>query len=152
MEIISECDLSVERLESLFIANGHTARIVEIYPATQEWELSRDIYLEVIYPENIVLIIWINSRIALTLRMRVVLIPSSEMKNLDTLSKALLYGTVDLKNQNVSCFGTLTAKNLHGLTLEYALGYQHGILGTTILVAARHVVDGALNALNLLTG
>jgi hypothetical protein len=140
MNIITEVEMNLERLSSLFQSNNLPAEIIEVYPAVKEWNLAQDAYLQVNYPESISLIIWLDQFANKLLRMRIVILPSNEMKK---ISKDDLLNLAADVNQQISCFGTLDVMNLLGVTLEYPLPYHEAILEHTVLVAAERLVRGA---------
>jgi len=138
MNVISEADLSLELLQSLFFANELSGRIVEVLPVAPELGISRDAYLEITYPDNTVLVLW--HRPDFILRMRIVLVGRREC---GLLPHDELLEHESFLNQQASCFGTVSVENILGITIDYPLPYRHGVLDQTILSAAEELVAGA---------
>jgi len=46
-------------------------------------------------------------------------------------------------NQNASCFGALSVHGVHGVTVEYLIPFQSGVLEEAVLLAAERVARGA---------
>lgn len=140
MQVISEADVTLERLKQLFIGVADSARIVDVYPAVPETNLPEEAYLALKFAGDEV-VIWLDQRIKSILRFRIViagrdLIPSDD----ERLEEGAFL------NQQASCFGTIATENLLGITLEYPLPFKNGVLDETILSVTSAILVGAAKA------
>lgn len=140
MNVISEDTMTLEQILSLCRSKQLSAQIVELLPAEPALGLGPDAYLKIDYPDNLSVITWIDTYARCQLRMRVVIIPRDERDRIE--DSVLLDWAADL-NQQIECLGTVSTRNLLGVTLEYRLPYQDGILEQTVLSAAEQLAQGA---------
>jgi hypothetical protein len=143
MNIITENQMKLERLEQLFQENGLAAEIVENYPAEPLLNLGRDIELKVSLPDNQVLSIWQDTHAGAQLHFRLFVARYEECRALpdDELFEWIVNG-----NQNSGFFGMAAIIPQMGITLEYRLPYESGILDQTILNATAQLAKGGARA------
>ena len=140
MQVISEADVTLERLKHLFIEVADSARIVDVYPAVPEMNLPEDAYLALKFAGDEV-VIWLDQRINSILRFRIVIAERDRVPSDDERLEEEAF-----LNQQVSCFGTISTEGLLGITLEYPLPFKNGILDETILSVTHAILAGAASA------
>ncbi len=139
MTTIPTKDITLERLLAVFVANGLSARIVEYAPATAH--STRDAVLSVDYPEDGSVLVWPEEHeTGKQLSMRSIVF---DRKQRDELPEDVLLDAAAYLNQNASCFGALSVQGVVGVTVEYLLPFQNGILEETVLLAAERIASGA---------
>jgi len=146
MTVITADTLTLKRIQALFGEHDLPARIVEVAPAAPELGLEQDAYLEVDYPNGQSVVIWPDTCVDHQLRMRVVVLTRQQIREIDEAD--LLDWTAE-RNQQNECYGTVCARNPLGVTVEYRLPYQSGVLDQTILSAAEGLAKGAALAQEL---
>jgi len=135
--------MTLERLHAVFVANSVPARIVEYSPATAH--SARDAVLSVDYPEERTVLVWPEEHEAGNhLRMRAIVFDRRQRDEIP--DEVLLEVAADL-NQNANCLGALSVRSVHGVTVEYLIPFQDGMLEETIRLAAERMSHGASLAL-----
>lgn len=140
MQVISESDVTLTRLMQLFIGVADSARIVDVYPAVPEMNLPEDAYLAVKFASDEV-VIWLDQSAKSTLRFRLII---AERDRAPSNDEQLEEGA--FLNLQASCFGTIATESLLGITLEYPLPFNNGILDETILSVTSAILAGAAKA------
>ena len=141
MKIIKDSEVTLERVQELFYEKGIPANVVEIAPAEPAWGLRRDAYLEVNFEDDKKVIIWTNltGKAEAMLRMRSVLV---DRKERSLIEPDKLNSWVTKINQNSNCLGTFDGGNAHGVTLEYKIPFNGGVLEQTIFSAYEDFLKG----------
>jgi hypothetical protein len=143
MKGILNHEMSLERVQSLFQSHGHSADVIEVLPAAPELDLPRDAYLRVNFADRLPVIVFVDIHADCQLRMRVIVASREERYQLD--EDELIDWATDM-NQQLECFGALSPRSLMGITIEYRLPYDQGILEGTILRAAEEMARGSVRA------
>jgi hypothetical protein len=134
MLIITESEMSLERLEGLFASRGLKAEVKGQGSVFGE-------LLEVTYPSGVIVIIWLQNPLdSRQLRFRTILIPA---KARDRLDEELLNDQLADRNQQIEAYGALSTTNALGVTIEYRLPFKGGLLDETILSAAEGIATAA---------
>ena len=148
MIIIKESEVTLESIQELFNEKGILANVVEVAPAEPAWGLRRDAYLEVNSEDDKKVIIWTNStgEPEAMLRMRSVLVGRKERR---LIEPDKLNSWIAKMNQNAHCLGSFDGKNALGVTLEYKIPFNGGILAQTIFSAYEEFLKGVQLGKNL---
>lgn len=131
-------DMTLERLRAVFIASNVPARIVEYFPATAD--SPRDAVLSVEYPDNRDVLIWPeNQQGGSNLRLRAIVFNRHQR---DEMPQDVLQEVEAELNQNAECFGALSAFGLHGVTIDYLIPFEGGVLEEAVRLAAERIAIG----------
>ncbi|KAB2310662.1 hypothetical protein F8A87_08220 [Betaproteobacteria bacterium SCN2] len=139
MNIINATEMSLERMHSIFQSKGCQTEIVETLPADPDLGLSRDAYLHVDFPQHLPVVVWLDSHADHQIRMRVIV---ADREHRDQMGETELMNFAADCNQQIQYFGSLSPRNSLGITLEYRLPYNQGILENTIFRAAEEMSFG----------
>ena len=138
MSMLPAKDITLERLHAVFASSGVAARVVEYSPATAH--SARDAVLSVDYPEDRSVHIWPEEHeTGNHLWMRSIVFDRIQR---DEIPEDVWLDAAAYLNQNADCFGALSVRGLHGVTVEYLLPFQDGVLEETVRLAAERVARG----------
>ena len=136
MSIVLEPNFTLESLGDFFKNKGIDSNVIEVAPAAPEWELARDAYLEIIFDEDKRIIIWKDNLNNFILRLRGIIFTPKEKT---AIKPEVISKVTKNHGQQAEFFGSIDTINLSGITLEYKLPFQHGILDETIYSAYEEI-------------